>query len=490
MPPRLAGLPIIADVAAAVFLHTLTVVLAPRLASPWRATVLCLITLSLNTSVPVTAQEQSDPPEDTAPSMEPTPSTARLQRCRNPANAFRLRFECVGQNVDYLADTLSRDYTGYRSALAKLGITPVVSYTAQVMGNTDGGRASGITYAGTLQGTWTWDLDKLLRIRGLSLNFGAAWSTGRSLSADDIGNVFIVQSAYTSPFNGTNNVTLGEVYLEQRLFDDRLVIAVGRLTPSSTFATMPALDLYLNNGINTVPGSIPINELPFNTYPPGVEWGAQVTYAFTPRVQISAGLFDTNPAAANGAHGGLDWSFQQGNNGVLSVFEVTYLHNQQKTDGGLPGLYMLGGYYDSNDVASLTTGGGNKGNFAIYAMGQQMVYRDGGPGSQRGLTVWAEAVGAPKASVNSLPLFMGAGMSYQGLFRGRDRDIVSVGAIRGVFSRYVPHATAETVLEANYRIAVTGGVSFTPDLQYVMRPSGTGQFGNALVLGVQLDIEF
>src|SRR5262245_19626249 len=45
------------------------------------------------------------------------------------------------------------------------------------------------------------------------------------------------------------------------------------------------------------------------------------------------------------------------------------------------------------------------------------------------LTVWAEAVGAPKASVNTFPVFVGAGLCYRALFRGRDRDVVSVGAI-------------------------------------------------------------
>jgi porin len=484
MPPRLAGLPIIADVVAVDSVEELSAEQVSRRGRPWRATVLSLIALSLSTAFSVAAQEQQDAPE------EPSPSAERLERCRNPANPFRLRFECVGQTVDFLEETLSRDFAGYRSELRKLGITPTMSYTAQLMGNTDGGRASGITYAGTYQGVWSWNLEKLLRIPGLSFNIEAAWSTGRSLSADAIGNVFVVQSAYTSPSGGTNNVTLGEVYLQQQLLDGSLVIAVGRLAPGSTFATLPVLDTYLNNGINGILGSLPINDPVLATYPPGVEWGAQVVYIPLPRVQILAGLFDTNAEAASGGRGGLDFAFQQGNNGVLSIVQLNYLHNQERTDTGLPGLYSLGGFYDSNDTTSLATGGGQKGNYGIYAMFQQMVYRDGGPGSLRGMTVWAETGVAPKQSVNVMPFFVGGGLSYQGLIQGRGKDVLSVGAIRGAFSRYLAHTTAETILEASYRIAVTGGVSVTPDLQYVIRPSGTGALGNALVLGAQLEVSF
>ena len=484
MPPRLAGLPIIADVVAAVFLQVVALAWSAPRARSWRRSIPCLIAMSLCGAFPASAQEQPDASEDPASTKD------RLPRCRNPANPFRLRFECVGQTIDHVEDTLTRDFAGYRSELAKLGITPTISYTAQVMGNADGGRAAGITYAGTLQGAWTWDLEKLLRIPGLSLNFEAAWSTGRSLSADAIGNVFIVQSAYTSPPGGTDNVTVGEVYLQQRLLDDKLVIAVGRLAPGGTFAAMPVLATYLNNGINGIPGSLPINEPPFSIHPPGAEWGAQAIYTLVPRVQVSAGVFDTNPGSANGARGGLDWAFHQGNDGVLSIYQVTYLHNQERRDRGLPGLYALGGFYDSNDVVSLATGGGQKGNYGIYAMFQQMVYRDGGPGSARGMTVWAETVVSPKASVNPIPFFVGGGVTYEGLFPGRGKDILSVGAIRGIFSRYVANASAETVLEASYRIAVTGGLGITPDLQYVIRPAGNRAIGNAVVLGAQLDVSF
>jgi porin len=123
-------------------------------------------------------------------------------------------------------------------------------------------------------------------------------------------------------------------------------------------------------------------------------------------------------------------------------------------------------------------------------MFQQMIYRDGEAGSQKGLTVWGETAVAPKSSVNTMPYFVGAGLSYQGLIPSRDNDIASAGVIYGTFSRHVPQTTAETVIEVNYQVTLSRWLSITPDIQYVNRPSGSSAIKNALVLGTQVAIVF
>jgi len=157
----------------------------------------------------------------------------------------------------------------------------------------------------------------------------------------------------------------------------------------------------------------------------------------------------------------------------------------------MPGQYTIGGSYDSNAFNSLsdphaTVGG----NWALYAMFQQMVYRDGGPGSRRGLTVWGEVAVSPKQSASTIPYFLGGGISYAGLIPGRANDIASVGVISGLFSRYISGASAETLIEANYQVMVTPWLSGTPSIPYVIKPSGNSRIGNALVLGVQFAVTF
>jgi porin len=49
----------------------------------------------------------------------------------------------------------------------------------------------------------------------------------------------------------------------------------------------------------------------------------------------------------------------------------------------------------------------------------------------------------------------------------------------------------ETVLEWNYTFRFkNSAVFFEPNLQYIMRPGGTGNFPNAFVIGAQTGINF
>jgi len=450
-----------------------------RQAWAWVATILLLVFLPL--AAPAEAQNEPAPDRD-----ENVRVTGAL-RCPTLANPGGFPMECVGRPFDF-AETLTRDWQGFRSELNRLGLTPTASYTAQFLGNPSGGQSKGFTYAGTFELLLHWDVGTLLPVEGLSLVVGTAWSTGRSLSADEIGNIFTVQSAYTAVDGGTNTATLGPLYLHQRLFDDTLILAVGRLSPGDTFATMPVLNNYVNAGINAVPGSLGANIPSFAAYPPGVEWGAQALYNLSPALQVDAGVFNASRQSAAGAKGGADFSRGGDGTGVLSVIQVTYL-NRPRT--GLPGFYAIGGMYDSSKFSRVDGAGGTKnGNAGVYAMFQQMIYRDGGLDSQKGLTLWGEVAVAPRPSVSPLPVFGGGGITYQGLIPGRAQDAVSLGAIYGALSRDLPGTTAETVIEANYQFALAGGLSITPDLQYVIRPGGVRGVGNAFVLGAQVTLSF
>ena len=438
------------------------------------------LSLSLSVGIPAAAHGQTSPPSK--------PSTVR---CPSPADPRNLHFECTGQSFDLVEETLTKDWAGLRTDLSELGIKPTASYTSELMGNPGGGQSRGFTYAGTVQVSIFWDFAKLLHLRGLSFNIGGAWSTGKNLSADYIGNNFWVQSAYTAPGNGSNNLTLGQIYLQQQLFDNSLILAGGRLAPATTFATMPVLNNYINQGINPIPGSLWTNDDTFTSYPPGVEWGAQAIYNLSPAFQVAAGVFNTNQSSALGGKGGLNFALQQGNRGVLSVVQVSYFLNHAPDDKGLPGQYSFGGFYNGNRFANLNNPNSTKsGLYSIYGMFQQMVYREGGAGSQKGLTVWGEAAVAPRSIVSFMPYFIGGGLSYQGALPRRDNDITSVGVIYGTFSRYVPRTTAETVIEANYQVTLTNWLSITPDLQYVIKPNGSSAIKNALVLGAQVQIVF
>ena len=145
------------------------------------------------------------------------------------------------------------------------------------------------------------------------------------------------------------------------------------------------------------------------------------------------------------------------------VGEVGYLVHAENNAPGLPGRYRVGGYYDSRQYGSLSNPGHEQtGNYGFYVMGEQMVFRDGGPGSAKGLSFFGALIYAPRASTNPLRWF----------------------------SRYLPGQTYELVLEWTYAVAVRRRLTIQPDIQYVINPGGVSSVGNALVLGAQLAIEF
>jgi porin len=177
--------------------------------------------------------------------------------------------------------------------------------------------------------------------------------------------------------------------------------------------------------------------------------------------------------------------------GVLAIAEAGCRRNQGGGDPGLPGNVTLGGYYDSRDYQSFTDPDEERaGNYGLYLLLDQMVYREGGAGSEQGLTPWAAFTFAPLQRVNTLPLFAAAGLVWQGLFPGRDDDTSNLGAYYGRFSDDLSDRRFETVVELNHRFQVAPWLYVTPDLQYVIRPGGSDQEPDALVIGAEIGVDF
>jgi len=83
------------------------------------------------------------------------------------------------------------------------------------------------------------------------------------------------------------------------------------------------------------------------------------------------------------------------------------------------------------------------------------------------------------------------------LIPGRDHDVAGAGMIYGGYSSDLrqaqrasgqPPQELELVFELNYGFAVFPWLHVQPDLQYVVRPGGTGNIPDALVVALQVDV--
>jgi porin len=419
------------------------------------------------------------PPAQTPQPPATRTAARRTLNCRYAADPNKRRFGCKDETFGR-EETLTRDWNGVRDEARVLGITPTASYYSALQTNATGGSHQVWAYVGQLTTGVDFDFEKLLTIPGMSVYLSEYWGTGSSLTAT-IDSVFPVSINFGVGFH------LGEIYLHQKLLNGDLTLAAGRLAANFTFAGLPVFDNYMTAGINGTPFSLLKNDVSFSGPPPGLEWGAQAVYSPAPVVQIAAGVFNTNP---NSANNGNVFSFQQGNKGALVTAQITYLHRQRSDDGGKPGQYTAGFFEDTNDFAVLPAGRSrSNGNAGIFVVGQQMVYQPEEAGLTQGLTAWGALAYSGKQSVSPMPVFGGAGLSYEGLIRQRKNDVVSVGWLYGKTSDLIPSASAATLLEVNYQFVSTRYLRIFPDFQYLWRPTGTNSSA-AAVFGVRLNLTF
>ena len=317
----------------------------------------------------------------------------------------------------------------------------------------------------------------------MSIYIGASWGTGSDLSGF-LHTLFPVNSIYAPTYY------LGEMYLQQTLLNKKLTLAGGRLGAANTFAILPVFANYVNYGINPNPYSLGANDIGFFSPPAGTEWGALALYDVTPLIQVSGGLFNTNANSANGADHGTDFALQQGNKGALVIGQISFFPHQIEKDQGRQGEYSVGFITDNNSFAELSGGKTNSGGYwGLFAQGQEMVYQPDGPGTSRGLTVWASWAYNSKPVISPIPLFWGSGASYEGLIRARKKDVVSAGWIYGRVSSSIPATTAEQVFELNYSLRFGNVLAITPDFQYIWHPGGYSVPG-AAVAGIQAAVTF
>ncbi len=431
------------------------------------------------------AQSTSAPSPQAAPATQseavPASDTVkpRKLKCQHPANPNKRRFGCKNEDYDW-EETLAGDWAGSRAEGKKLGISASGSYYSVLQSNLTGKQHQMWGCVGQLTTAVDFDFDKLLKIPGMSLYFSDSWGTGSNLTAA-IGSVFPVNPNYGV------GAYLGEIYLQQKWLHGNLTVASGRIAANYTFAGLPVFDNYVSFAIDPTPVSMVNNDLSYAGPPPGLQWGAQAVYNINPAFEVAAGAFNTNP---NSANNGNILAFQQGNKGALVTGQVSYLYNQRPSEKGMQGQYTAGFFEDNNGFSVLPQGTSKSdGNHGFFLLGQQMVYRPNGPGTSQGLTIWGAWEYSPKQLVSPMPVFGGAGASYQGLIKKRKQDIVSAGWIYGKTSQFIVNGTSAKLWEVNYQWVPRRYLVIIPDFQYILNPTGVAT-ANAAVFGVQLNLTF
>lgn len=400
-----------------------------------------------------------------------------------PSIAISQEAQTVGSNSWFNWDYATGDWGGSRSELEDRGVTFALNYTGDFLSNRSGGLSQNSALASGTYGSVTFDFEKLSGISGLSLYVAGAYQAGNDLSGDSIGNAFGVAQIF-NPEGGR----LAQVYLLKTFAQDTYEVAFGQLSAGDDFATVDSFGNYVSSAVNGNPATIGAN-FPSFTASPFSAWGVRFTANPTNNLYWSVAAYNADPSVQDPGKSGFDFSFDPGD-GVLAIAELGVNTNFGGALSGLPGRFVIGGIYDSSDYERLDNPNETEsGNYGFYAIAEQMVYREGGPNSDQGLTTWAAITSNPDDSINTLPVGLFAGLSYQGLINGRDDDVTAFAVYYGSFSDDLPGQSDETVLELNHRFQISPSTYLTPDLQYVFNPNGGG-ISDAFVVGFEASIDF
>lgn len=420
---------------------------------------------------------------------------------------------------------LTDDWGGARNTLYDEGVSIFANYTNNIAGNPVGGKSAGFTYCDNITFGLDLDLEKLIGWKGGDVTVSGLNRNGSNLSEKNIGNQFTVQQVF-----GGSAVMFYALYLDQKLWDDKISIKVGRFATGDDFASSPIYWLYMNNGIDGNPQALPVNTQ-FSAYPWAV-WAARVRVDPTPEFNAMLGIYQVSDRIFNRNYHGLDWSMRS-NDSILLISQIGWTpeffkravpaesvatsngeanvgekstvaaksakeiitHSELK---GLPGHYWFGAYWSPWDFPQFGTTETATNSYGFYWHADQMIYQEA-PGSDQGLTIWSAFVLSPQQNIAKLPFQVNGGLAYKGLVPTRGDDYACFGIVYGKFSRDFARSFAESgggypdyelVFEWNYKVQLTKFAFLQPDLQWVVNPGGTHSIPNALVLGAQMGVTF
>ncbi len=385
---------------------------------------------------------------------------------------------------------------GWRSALEKRGVTFSLEHQAEGWANVSGGRERGGVYTGLLEGGVKLDLEKLVGWKGAT--FYNRWMVpyGRDLSSERVGNLFTVSNAAGYP-----SLFLYELWLEQELMDGALSIRIGQLAADEEFAGSKHGSLLLNAAFGwpfflseNLPNGGP-------AFPRGT-LGARIAVRIGDGVTLQSAIYQGDPFEPGDSGHGMKWR-PGGETGYLLMNEAQFRWNHEEKAEGLAGEVKGGFWYHTSEVASPDVASTRRfpGTYGFYGVIDQMLYRLGEPSESspdRGVA-WFARVAVNPQEQNVLGFYVDTGVSCTGWLASRREDTVAIGFACGRLTRGARQTLIgegsrgvgeEMLVELTYRCQVTPWLAVQPDLQWIIHPGATRDFGNAVVVGIRSTITF
>lgn len=385
-------------------------------------------------------------------------------------------------------------------------VSPKLSYTGEAAATLDGGKNSGTAYAGQLMFGADVNLEAAFGWQGATIKAYGINRHGTNLAASSTGNSTSVQEIY-----GGQGTRLANLTLEQKLFDDRLVLEAGRSVANIHFLGSELCQYFQGNSACGNPTYV-FRTSNFTWWPVS-SWMADATTWLTPDVFLRVGAYQVDPSQAEDGQHGLKWSTHQAT-GWIVPYTIGW---RSPASARLRARYELGGWQDNstyrdplrdiNGMPAVLSGQdyanrhGRSGAFARFE--QQLT----GDGSGRGLTVFGAVLKGTSGQLIE-DHFLQAGLVQKGTFARRPQDSIAFVVTQQKYSGIAlenlrlaraaaggsgtPHGS-QVMMELSYGIQLTPQLRIAPNLHYIVHPDQFNEparqrdLPDALIAGLRID---
>ncbi|WP_426527916.1 carbohydrate porin [Bradyrhizobium sp. McL0615] len=376
------------------------------------------------------------------------------------------------------------------------GIKFAATYIGEALGNPSGGLKRGSVYEGRLNLAVDVDFEKLAGLRELTFHANMFQIHGGGLSRGALLNFMDVSGIEALP-----STRLYEAWFERK-WGSHLALRAGQLAADTEFMTAKYTDVFTNASLGW-PAGLSLNLPGGGPSPPLAAVGARLRADLSDNLTVLGAVFNGDSAGPGPDDPQLRNRYGVNfriNDPPLVLGEAQFLWNAKKGDPGLDGKIKLGGWrhfglfndqrFDGAGVSLADTASNGmpgllRGDFGLYAVAEQKIYRVGGD-DDRGIGVFARASYSPPDR-NLINYYADTGIEFIGLTDGRPKDKFGVAAAyahvspraRALdldFQRLVaparPARSFEGLLTAVYQYEIRAGWTLQPNFQFIVHPGG------------------
>jgi len=362
-------------------------------------------------------------------------------------------------------DSLTNHYFGLGPKLNEIGIESTLNFWALYQWGVEGGLETDDGSSGFYYFSNHFDLEKMFGLKGASLfaRVDSSWD-------DSINEAVGALMSVNTLTYGDEDIGLTQLWFEQTFLQNRIRLRLGKENISengfdfhgqnASFDAMPYANFEGTQFLDS--GLVNNASIPFPESGPG----AVLLVEPIDRIYVAAAGISTAADAFTfiGSDDFHEWMFP------VEIGFVAQL-------GGLPGLYYAGYWYSQFEDDPSADG--------IYLGMAQLLYREPGT-KEQGLGVFARYGYASDLEIKQ---FWSLGAQYEGLFPGRNRDILALGWAQSFTRGGEFDEPYEGALESYYRARVTPWLHLSAHVQYIVNP-GSDDVDDAVTLGLRSQITF